>query len=105
MIFSTSSESSEAVAVRFRQLLAEAGSFGFQIHAFHLVLVGKLQEPLVRDLAADVILIEAFVQAGHVLHTAQGFLKFRIGMASFLLVDLAGLLGQKLRKGVFITYQ
>ena len=36
--------------VRVKRLfhaLAEADSFGFQIHAFYLVLVGKLQEPFV----------------------------------------------------------
>lgn len=42
---------------RLFHALAEAGSFGFQVHAFYLVLAGKLQEPFVRDLAADVILL------------------------------------------------
>ena len=80
-------------------MLAEAGSFGFQIHAFHLVPVERLQKPFARDLAADVVLIETFVQTGQVVYTAQSLLQFRIGMASLLLVVL------KRRKGFCITYQ
>ena len=44
-------------AVRLCQLLAEAGSFGFQIQTLFFVFVGKLQKPFIRNLTADVVLV------------------------------------------------